>query len=55
MSFEAWFWLILDVVLIGWFIRCIREPIAMPDDRLARVSPVDESKEGEYAADQDYL
>jgi hypothetical protein len=55
MSIEAWFWLVLNIVLIGWLIRCVREPIAMPDDRLTRVRPLDKPREGGYAEEQDSL
>jgi hypothetical protein len=53
MPLEGWFWLILDVVLIGWFIRCVREPIARPGDGITRVPTTDEPTEGDNVADQD--
>jgi hypothetical protein len=53
MSAEAWFWLIVNVVLVVACIRSIRDVRAMMNDATTFTSKFVESREGSHANDQE--
>jgi hypothetical protein len=50
MSWEAWFWLILNTALLVCCIWCFRDMIAMSENAVSRMSTNNECKEADHGA-----